>query len=208
MPDLNLKGEGLEWESSNKPSRPRNRRRIWFGLFFAIILVAAAGGYALFESRRVQQVSEMPTAPAAKLDSSHNSIGAVPILGETSRTAMTLADSVLTDTIASQGSTLPSTSETEKRSDEVQIPLTPSTATRRYTIQLSAWQSEPKANDEVTRLRTHGLDPFIVHTIPDSAGRTWHRIRVGHFGTVAEARKAAEEMVDSLVSGFTIEKDN
>ena len=208
MPDFNLKGEESEWGSEDKLSRPRKRKWMWIALSLAVVLIAGVGGYALFESGRVQQMGEMPSVTTTNLESGHTSLGVIPALPETSQTSVAMGDSVSTNLTGSQDSAGLSAIVSENRVGENPMPVAPSTTSRRYTLQLSAWQSEAKANEEAARLQAHGLEAFISRSLPETSGRVWHRVRVGHFATVSDARKTAEAMVDSLVSGFTVEKDN
>ncbi|MDZ7766890.1 MAG: SPOR domain-containing protein [Melioribacteraceae bacterium] len=57
-----------------------------------------------------------------------------------------------------------------------------------YNVQVSSWRSSIKANDEVKRLRSQGHDAFVVQAYLPSKGGTWHRVRIGGFNSVDEAR--------------------
>ena len=57
-----------------------------------------------------------------------------------------------------------------------------------FNVQVSSWRSSLKANDEVKRLRAQGYDAFSVQAYLPSKGGTWHRVRIGGFKSIDEAR--------------------
>jgi cell division septation protein DedD len=76
-----------------------------------------------------------------------------------------------------------------------------------FAIQLSAWLSAKRAEKELRRLRRFGLDVYLSQSEPDSLGRTWNRIRMGRYQTLEEAKRVADKFLDTLVVGYTFEKE-
>ncbi len=61
----------------------------------------------------------------------------------------------------------------------------------RYTVQVQASRSRKEADDLVSQLRKRGYDAFVAPDSDDN-GR-WYRVRVGHYGSVVDARKTLEQ---------------
>lgn len=63
-----------------------------------------------------------------------------------------------------------------------------------YCFQVSSWRSREKAESELKRLKAKGYDAFIVvANLPELDG-TWYRVRVGYFGSLAEAERVRNGM--------------
>ena len=62
-----------------------------------------------------------------------------------------------------------------------------------YSVQVSSWKNPIKAENEVKRLRAAGYDAFIINAYLPAKGGTWHRVRIGGFKSVEEARKFSNE---------------
>ncbi len=63
-----------------------------------------------------------------------------------------------------------------------------------YCFQVSSWRSREKAESELKRLKAKGYDAFIVvANLPELDG-TWYRVRVGYFGSMAEAESVRSGM--------------
>jgi septal ring-binding cell division protein DamX len=208
VPDFNLKGDDSEWGSEEQSSHRRKRRWIWISISLAVILIAAVAGYVRFQHPSETGIGETSNAGDTNLQIGRDSLKVVPSAQDTFHTSVVMADSGQPSLSQSVDSTLVSVAKAETHELESTRPEVSITTARRYTLQLSAWQSEAKANEEVARLRALGIEAFISYSLPETSGKVWHRVRVGHFGTVGEAKRAAGEMVDSLVAGYTIEKDN
>lgn len=56
-----------------------------------------------------------------------------------------------------------------------------------YNVQVSSWKNKEKAEQEVNRLRSLGLNAFIFEAYLPQKGGTWYRVRVGNFKTKEEA---------------------
>lgn len=61
-----------------------------------------------------------------------------------------------------------------------------------WTVQVNAFSQERDADRLAKRLKDKGYDAYVVST--DVRGKTWHRVRVGHFATRAEARALQEDL--------------
>ncbi len=55
-----------------------------------------------------------------------------------------------------------------------------------FTIQVSASQDRAEADGVVQRLRAEGYSPYVVDAVIPGKGH-WYRVRLGHFGTKADA---------------------
>lgn len=64
-----------------------------------------------------------------------------------------------------------------------------------YTVQLSSWRTEAKAQREVRRYQGMGLEAYVQKAdIPEKG--TWFRVRVGKYPTLSDATRAAQALVD------------
>lgn len=61
-----------------------------------------------------------------------------------------------------------------------------------WTVQVNAFSQGRDADRLAKRLKDKGYDAYVVST--DVKGKTWHRVRVGHFATQAEARALQEQL--------------
>jgi len=61
-----------------------------------------------------------------------------------------------------------------------------------WTVQLNAFPQERDADRLAKRLKDKGYDAYVAST--DIKGKTWYRVRVGHFATREEARALQEEL--------------
>lgn len=61
-----------------------------------------------------------------------------------------------------------------------------------YCFQVSSWKTKSIADQEVERLKQGGHNAYLVAARPKHKRGTWHRVRVGFFYTLNEA-KAAEK---------------
>jgi septal ring-binding cell division protein DamX len=61
-----------------------------------------------------------------------------------------------------------------------------------YSIQIDAVMDRQGARQMVQKLRAKGFQPYLVPT--QVAGKTWYRLRVGHYATPAEAQAAEAKL--------------
>ena len=73
-----------------------------------------------------------------------------------------------------------------------------------WSVQLGAGTVKKVIEDQIARLKTKGYQGYVVETERD--GQTWYRIRVGRFGTRAEAEtlRQALENQEGIKSPLTI----
>lgn len=74
--------------------------------------------------------------------------------------------------------------------------------TGRYTVQVSSWKSKAKANRQAQDLSAAGFDAYVMDG--EVNGEAWHRVRVGRFGTMGEARETITKMQATGVDGVWI----
>ena len=72
----------------------------------------------------------------------------------------------------------------------------------RYTVQVSSWKSMGKAKRLAQELSSSGFDAYVVDATV--SGEVWHRVRVGRFGSMDEARGAIVKMQGQGVDGVWI----
>lgn len=62
----------------------------------------------------------------------------------------------------------------------------------KFTIQVSSWQTESKAQAEVSRLSREGFQAYVHESTVE--GTLWFRVRVGRFSTLREATAGADSL--------------
>ncbi len=72
----------------------------------------------------------------------------------------------------------------------------------KFTVQVSAWMTPSKANEEVQRLTTAGFDAFVEDA--SVSGEQWYRVRVGRYDTEREAANAASQLQQMLEDGIWV----
>ncbi len=75
-----------------------------------------------------------------------------------------------------------------------------------YTIQLSSWRTQSKADREARRYQEMGLEAYVQRA--DLIGKgTWFRVRVGRYPALTDAQEAVRSLVDveaSWVDNFKV----
>lgn len=198
MPDLNLKGNENEWGGPSEPALRSAGRKTWLIILLAGFFFFAVGLFVIFQSKILETEYKETTDPLAVITPNLNEPAKLHAMSESMN-----ADSILPDARV-QRVLIPS------ETSEVMISRGSAFATTpgKYTIQVSAWQSEWKAKVEADRLRELGFDVFITKADVDTNGKVWHRVRIGHYQNIEDARRAAEGLISYLESGYTIEKEN
>jgi len=66
----------------------------------------------------------------------------------------------------------------------------------KFTIQESAWDSNPKANKRISTVESFGIKGFKGNVVKADLGAkgTWYRVRFGEFSTLEEAHQKAVEL--------------
>jgi hypothetical protein len=195
MPDLNLKGEGEQESPVQEPSR-HGRRRVWIGMLAGTLVVAIAV-FAVVKlgllQLREQETTQLEAPPALRSDTISQTSG--------------VADTLVKDSIGTRSSLLSTVALPESSSILPADTSVQMGGPREFTIQLSAWRSEKGAAKELRRLRRYGLDVYLIQSEPDSLGTVWNRIRMGHYQTLDEAKAVADRFLDTLVVGYTFERE-
>jgi cell division protein FtsN len=68
----------------------------------------------------------------------------------------------------------------------------PPDGTGKYAIQVSAWETQAKANEEAARLTAAGYPAYVTEGFVE--GETWYRVRVGHYATMGDAQAALRQL--------------
>ena len=68
----------------------------------------------------------------------------------------------------------------------------PSRGHQPYSVQIDAVMDRQGADNMVRRLREGGYEPYIVEI--QIGGKTWYKVRVGHYQTEAEAHEAEQRL--------------
>jgi cell division protein FtsN/nucleoid DNA-binding protein len=74
--------------------------------------------------------------------------------------------------------------------------------TGKFTVQISSWKSKAKANRQAQELSSAGFDAYVIES--DVKGEAWHRVRVGRFGTMGEARDVIAKLQATGVDGVWV----
>ncbi|MGH7494064.1 MAG: SPOR domain-containing protein [bacterium] len=120
-----------------------------------------------------------------------NTIGAAVLLApskkDTLQTAMT-----------------PASIQPQKPAQEAPGPTIVATEDGAYTVQVSAWRSQRKANLDMGRYQEQGFDAYIQRVNIPEKGGIWYRVRLGRFSTREIAARQAEAVEDMLQAGYWI----
>jgi len=75
-----------------------------------------------------------------------------------------------------------------------------------YTVQLSSWRTQAKADREARRYQGMGLEAYVQRA--DLSGKgTWFRVRIGRYPALTDAQEAIRSLVDveeSWVDNFKV----
>lgn len=197
MPDLNLKGEDGQWGAALLEAPLQSKEITWLVVLVTGLLVVLVGVFFLFESRIIQPEDK-------EVFQSEAAITSMP---DATMRIFTVADSLLLDSLTQRALVQTALTQTESSTVAVSDSSLRSTPPGDYTLQLSAWQSEWKAKEEVKRLKDLGLDVYLIKGDPDSAGKVSYRVRMGHYQTLNEAKRVGERFLDTLIVGYTFEKE-
>jgi cell division septation protein DedD len=89
---------------------------------------------------------------------------------------------------------------------KVQPPSTPGTPPAgTYTVNLASFKPKDSADKYVEELKKKGIDAYVWKVDLGEKG-TWHRVVVGHFPTLEEAKKYKENLIEKGISGTYITK--
>ncbi len=230
MPKLNLKDEGLEgepggFEPGQPMAAPPTLRDVGGGgggvspllLVALIVVLLAAGVFALnyfhvvnLWGKKTPKVAEvLPEAvpgPTAQAPAATD-LGTPPGEQATPLPEVTPTPTP-TPTPAPKAKVTPAPKPETKPAPEVapapKPELPASTQMGTYTVQVSSWASAVKAEKEVERFKAAGLDAFVESG--DVGGQTWHRVRIGRYSTLRDAKDALDKLRDQIQDGLWVAK--
>jgi nucleoid DNA-binding protein len=222
MPRLNLRDDGLESDSTPletekvTPAPPTLRdvgggggARVSPILLVALIVVVLGGGVFLLNQFKIvhlwgkkapkvaESIEQTLPEPEGQGDQGGQSpegaseAGTVgePAPGAEQSPAPEAAPEVSTPEVKTPPAAAPAKAPARK---ETPVAHVPAGTGGRYTVQVSSWPTQEKADEEAGRLAKAGLDAYVQ--AGDVAGSTWFRVRIGHYGTQKEAEEAADQM--------------
>jgi cell division septation protein DedD len=73
-----------------------------------------------------------------------------------------------------------------------------------FTVQISSWRSEAKAEQEAERFRGAGYAAYVQRAYLPGHGGVWYRVRVGQFRGREEAERQARDLEAQLEAGYWI----
>ncbi|MCK5571617.1 MAG: SPOR domain-containing protein [Bacteroidetes bacterium] len=215
MPRLNLKDDSLEGDAGpagqdRDMATPPTLREVGGGggsspliLILIIIVVLAGGVFALnyfgiihlwgkktpaAVSDQLPEADLPPPDWAAATGEGEVGTGEDDLMAPSTQ----LPDAELPDVVppGSQLTSSPTTSEPS---------LTlPTSGSGDYTVQVSAWMSRTKADNEAAKLSTAGFEAFVEDAMV--YGSTWYRVRVGRYASMMDAQQAASQL-QSMMEG-------
>jgi cell division septation protein DedD len=74
-----------------------------------------------------------------------------------------------------------------------------------FTINVASFKTQPSADRYVEELKKVGIDAYVWEVNLPEKGK-WHRVAVGHFPTLQEAKDHKEELIQKGISGSFITK--
>ncbi len=77
----------------------------------------------------------------------------------------------------------------------------------KYTVQVSAWRTRRRAEEDAERYTAKGFTIVYVQQayVPSKDG-TWYRVRVGRYATQQDAEQMASQLAGLLESGFWVDR--
>ena len=206
MPRLNLKDDSMESEpepidsESNPPAPPTLRDvegstrggispLLWIVLG---IIVVAGVVFALNQLKIIHLWGPKPVAvsealPEPDLPAPEESItdGATqPEGGEQIAPSTPIPETGQEPAIR----TPPTEKPAQTRVPKVTAASLPPTGTGNFSIQVSAWETQAKANEEAAKLTAAGYPAYVAEG--NVEGETWYRVRVGRYATMSDAQSA------------------
>jgi len=195
VPDLNLKGEEEQETPALEPSKHRRGTvliGVLVGALVVVVAVVAAFKLGLLQPQERKAIQSEPPS-AVESDTVSQMTGVL--------------DTLAKDSIGTQAPLASTAVQAESSSISSVDTSLQMIGPGGFTIQISAWLSAKRAEKELRRLRRLGLDVYLTQSEPDSLGRIWNRIRMGHYQTLDEASAVADRFLDTLIVGYTFEKE-
>jgi cell division septation protein DedD len=217
MPDLNLIDEG-GIEESTTPSAPMPSKRGSSGggslnKILLTVLVLLIIGTALFYSykkgkfpfkkKATAAVVQEETFPDASPIASNQNTEQVVQPQDTAR--VPLLETPMVDNKSKSPDAKATTTETAKQTMADTKSMQKLTDMQgNYTVQVSALREKKQAEEIVGRLEDAGY-PAFVETIP-MKGVNWYTVRIGHYPSRHDAKKAVEDFALELRSNYWIDR--
>jgi cell division septation protein DedD len=87
--------------------------------------------------------------------------------------------------------------QAEAKAEANEVAPEPAKPAKKYTLQVSAFQSKAEANELVKKLQGQGLRPYLSATAVPNKG-TWYRVRVGTYPSKEKAADAKRKFESEL----------
>ncbi len=210
MPRLNLKDDSLESEpepldSETNPPAPPTLRDVDGGgrggisplLWIVLGIIVVAGVvFALNQLKVIHLWGPKPVAVSEGLpepdlpapEESGTEAATQPEGGEQIAPSTPLPDAAQEPPI-----TPPATEKPVRTRDPKTVAASlPPTGTGNYSIQVSSWETQAKANGEAAKMTAAGYPAYVVEG--NVEGDTWYRVRIGRYATMADAQSALRQV--------------
>jgi cell division protein FtsN len=217
MPDLNLIDEGGIEETST-PSAPMPPRRGGGGggslnkilMAILVLLIVGTAGFYLYKKgkwpfkKKTQVVAQMqeetfPEEPPLTQQTSQQAMQPQ----DTSNVAL-LETPLVDDTSKEAPATKGGTPAAKKAGTETMSTKKFTDMEGNFTVQVSAFRDKKQADEIVGRLEDGGY-PAFVETIP-MKGVNWYTVRIGHYPSRNDAKKAVADFALELRSNYWIDR--
>jgi len=218
MPDLNLIDEGGIEETTN-PSAPMPSKRGSGGggslnkILMSVLVLLIIGtalfylykkGKFPFKKKAPVTVVQEETFPDTQPIATNQNTQQAGQAQDT--TSVPLLDTPMVDNTAKSTET-----QTTATSDTPKTSLTETSSMQKlsdmqgnFTVQVSAFREKKQADEIVGRLEDAGY-PAFVETIP-MKGVNWYTVRIGHYPSRTDAKKAVQDFALELKSNYWIDR--
>lgn len=231
MPRLNLKEDPFEGDitqdgTDHNVEAPPSLRDVGGGggvspvLMIIIILVVLAGGVFLLnhfgvihlwgsKTTELAELSESDLPPPDWASGEEAGTGAEvqdPLLAPSTELPPSEAAPEVRPPVGAQsqsGAVVPPSSKQPSISTPPARTITES-GTGNFTVQVSAWMTQQKADAEAAKLSAAGYTAFVEDA--SVAGESWYRVRVGRYGTMEEAQQAAAQLQPMMESQLWVSR--
>lgn len=220
MPDLNLIDEG-GMEETTTPSAPMPPRRgggggslnkILMGVLVLLVIGTAVfylykkGKFPFKKKAPVTMVQEQSfPEPEPQPVASNESAQPAAVQPQDTSNVPLLETPMVEDTTNKPDSKLIQTTGSHKKGMAESSSMEKLSAMQgNYTVQVSAFREKQRADMIVGRLEDAGY-PAFVETIP-MKGENWYTVRIGHYPTRNDAKKAVADFALELRSNYWIDR--
>ncbi len=217
MPDLNLIDEG-GIEESTTPSAPMPSKRGRSGggslnkILMSVLVLLIIGtalfylykkGKFPFKKKAAVTVVQEETFPDTQPIASNQNTQQAAAAQDTA--SVPLLETPMVEDASKTAETKPATTaETPKKTGGSMPVQKISDMQGNYTVQVSAFREKKQADEIVGRLEDAGY-PAYVETIP-MKGVSWYTVRIGHYPSRNDAKKAVEDFALEIRSNYWIDR--